>query len=251
MPYGIYMSAEGARVQSERLNIIANNLANANTVGFKQDVPSFQARFAEAIQRGQAAPGDRSINEVGGGVKLIDVSTDFSPGDYQSTGNPFDIAISGEGFFHILGDEGDTCLSRAGNFALDPSGRLVTEVGRRPVLDQSDTEIVLDRDLPWELSDDGFISQAGTLRALGLSEPDSLDELVKIGDNLFRPTGPVAPVPLADRQVRQGYLEMSDSNQVEQMMSMIETTRAFEANTRMIQSQDAALGTLIGRVLRV
>jgi flagellar basal-body rod protein FlgF/flagellar basal-body rod protein FlgG len=246
----MYISAEGAAAQAQRLEVIANNLANVDTAGFKQDVPTFQARFAEAIQQGQANSGNQSINDLGGGVKMIDVMTDFSAGTFQSTGNPFDLAINGNGFFHIRGDDGQAYLSRAGNFTIDPSGRLVTEVGHRPVLDQQNTEITLATDLPWSVSQDGFISQAGNVRALGMSQPNSLGDLVKVGNNMFRSLGALDPVPLAERQVRQGYLEMSASNPVRQMMAMIETTRGFEANTRMIQSQDSMLGTLIGRVLR-
>src|SRR5262245_61973353 len=106
MPYGMYISAEGAAAQAQRLEVIANNMANANTAGFKQDVASFQARFAEAIQQGTAAPHDGSINDIGGGVKLVDVQTDFSPGAFQDTGNDFDIAIQGNGFFKVKGTDG-------------------------------------------------------------------------------------------------------------------------------------------------
>jgi flagellar basal-body rod protein FlgF len=246
----MYISAEGAAAQAQRLEVIANNLANVDTAGFKQDVPTFQARFAEAIQQGLANSGDQSTSDVGGGVKMIDVVTDFSPGQFQSTGNPFDLAISGDGFFHVRGDDGQMYLTRAGNFTLDPAGRLVTQVGQRPILDQAGTEIAMDPNLPWSISADGFLSQGGTLRALGMSQPQSLGDLAKTGQNMFRSLGSIQPVPLAERQVRQGYLEMSAANPVRQMMAMIETTRAFEANTRMIQSQDSMLGTLISRVLR-
>jgi flagellar basal-body rod protein FlgF/flagellar basal-body rod protein FlgG len=249
MPYGMYLSGEGAAIQAQRLEVIANNLANVDTVGFKPDVPTFQARFAEAIQQGLAAPGDESINDLGGGVKLIDVETDFSTGSLKETGGPLDLAITGNGFFHVLGDDGQQYLTRAGNFTLDAEGRVVTQNGHRPVLDQAGGEISLDPDQPFAVTPDGFISQAGNLVALGMSQPASLDELAKVGHNMFRPLGSVATVPLAERHVRQGYLEMSGANPVRQMMSMIETTRAFEANTRMIQNQDTMLGTLISRVL--
>jgi flagellar basal body rod protein FlgG len=250
MPYGTYISAEGAAAQAQRLEVIANNLANVDTAGFKQDVATFQARFAEAIQQGQAQAGDQSINDVGGGVKIIDVQTDHSLGQLKHTGNDLDLAINGKGFFHIRGDDGEQLLSRAGNFALDTQGRLVTQAGNRPVLDPAGGEIVLNRELPMFVSSDGFISQGGAIYALGLSQPQSLGDLVKVGNNLYRPLAPVQPVPLAERNMRQGYLEMSGANPVRQMMSMIETTRAFEANTRMIQNQDTMLGALISRVLQ-
>jgi flagellar basal body rod protein FlgG len=246
----MYISAEGAAAQAQRLDVIANNMANVDTAGFKQDVPMFQARFAEAIQNGQARAGDGSINDIGGGVKIIDIETDYSPGQLKRTGNDLDLAIGGQGFFHVRGDDGQQYLSRAGAFELDTSGRLVTQNGFRPVLDQQGAEIVLSPDVPFSISQDGFISQAGNVVALGLSQPGSLDELMKAGSNMWQPMGAVKPLALEERNVRQGYLEVSGANPVRQMMAMIETTRAFEANTRMIQNQDSALGTLIGRVLR-
>jgi flagellar basal-body rod protein FlgF len=246
----MYISAEGAAAQAQRLEVIANNLANVDTVGFKQDVPTFQARFAEAIQQGQAQAGDQSINDIGGGVKIIDVQTDHSSGQLKHTGNDLDLAINGKGFFHVRGDDGEQYLSRAGAFALDTQGRLVTQGGRRPVLDQAGGEIVLNPELPMSISSDGFISQAGAIYALGLSQTESLGDLVKVGNNLFQPLSEAQPLPLTERNIRQGYLEMSGANPVRQMMAMIETTRAFEANTRMIQNQDTMLGSLISRVLQ-
>ena len=160
MPYGMYISAEGAAAQAQRLEVIANNLANVDTAGFKQDVPTFQARFAEAIQQGQAQPGDHSINDIGGGVKIIDVETDYSIGELKHTGNDLDLAINGKGFFHVHGDDGKQYLTRAGNFALDTQGRLVTQNGHRPVLDQGGSEIMLSRNLPWSISH-GRIHLAG------------------------------------------------------------------------------------------
>jgi flagellar basal body rod protein FlgG len=250
MPYGLYISAEGANAQAQRLEVIANNMANVDTAGFKQDVPMFQARFAEAIQRGEAQPGDGSINDIGGGVKIIDVETDYSPGSMKQTGNDLDVAISGQGFFHIRGDDGQQYLSRAGAFELNSQGRLVTQNDHRLVLDQQGGEIVLAPNVPFAISADGFINQAGTIYALGMSEPNSLDEMVKVGGNMWQPTGGIRPLELNERSVRQGYLEVSGANPVRQMMAMIETTRAFEANTRMIQNQDSMLGTLISRVLQ-
>jgi flagellar basal-body rod protein FlgF len=246
----MYISAEGAAAQAQRLDVIANNLANVDTAGFKQDVPTFMARFAEAIQMGQARPGDGSINDIGGGVKIIDIDTDFSMGELKRTGNDLDVAITGKGFFHVQGDDGKQYLTRAGDFAINSEGTLVTQNGRRAVLDQGGSKIHLAPGVPWSISSDGFIDQAGSMVALGMSEPNSLNQLVKIGNNLFKPTGPVKPLELSERNVRQGFLEMSGSNPVRQMMAMIETTRAFEANSRMIQTQDSTLGSLISRVLQ-
>ena len=250
MPYGLYISAEGASAQQRRLEVIANNMANSDTVGFKQDVPSFQARFSEAIQRGLASPGDQSINNIGGGVKMYGVATNFSGGQFSSTGKDLDFAIAGDGFFHVQNDDGKVYLSRAGDFSIDATGRLVTSEGQFPILDQQDSEILINPDLPWYVTQDGFLVQDGGAKAIGLSQPKSLDEMQKVGNNMFRPLGKIEPVPLEERDIRQGYLELSGANQINQMMAMIEATRGFEANSRMIQAQDSAIGTLVGRVLR-
>lgn len=249
MPYGMYISAEGANAQSQRLEVISNNLANTDTPGFKQDVATFQARFSEAIQLGQSQAGDQSINDIGGGVKLINTATDFSVGHLQRTGNDLDFAITGKGFFQVRGDDGKQYLTRAGNFATDNEGRLVTQNGHRPVLDQAGDEIMLIAEVPWRCSPDGFIQQGEEVYALGLSQPENMDQVVKVGNNLFQSLGKIKPLALEERNLRQGFLEMSGANPVRQMMSMIETTRAFEANSRMIQNQDSMLGSLIGRVL--
>lgn len=250
MPYGLYISAEGAAAQSQRLDVIANNLANVDTVGFKQDVTTFQARYAEAIQLGKSYSGDGSINNIGGGVKVIDTVTDHSLGSLKETGGELDFAIDGIGYFQIQGDDGEQLLTRAGNFSLDVDGRLVTQNGHRAVLDQTGDEIVLNRDFPWSIDNQGFIMQAGEIYAIGMSQPESADNMIKVGSNLYRPLGDVRPLELQERIVKQGYLEMSGSNPVRQMMAMIETTRAFEANTRMIQNQDTITGTLLSRVLK-
>jgi len=246
----MYISAEGAKVQSKRLEFIANNLANVDTPGFKRDVPTFQARFSEAIQRGQDYAGSRSNNDVGGGVKLIEVDTDFSGGTIRQTEIPTDFAVNGDGFFQVRTPEGETLLSRAGNFLLDTEGRLITQAGHFAVLNQSGGEIKLEGNQPWEMISGGIISQGGQNTAIGLQRPQSLGDLVKVGSNTFRALGTVTPVPEGERKILQGYLEQSSVSSTFEMMAMIETSRAFEANTKLIQHQDGMLSQLLSRVLR-
>lgn len=249
MSYGMYLSAEGAKTQAQRLEFIANNLANVDTPGFKRDVPTFQARFAEAIQRGQDFPGSKSRNDVGGGVKLMEVDTDFSHATLRSTGVDTDMAVNGDGFFQVRSRSGETLLTRAGNFLVDVSGRLVTQTGEFAVLDDGGSEIKIAPDLPWSVSPSGIVEQAGQRTAIGLQRPQSLGDLVKIGNNMFRSLGPVELVPDNERDIRQGYLEMSGVSSTREMMAMIETSRAFEANTKMIQHQDGMVSQLLSRVL--
>jgi len=250
MSYGMYLSAEGAKVQSQRLEFIANNLANLETPGFKRDVPTFQSRFAEAIQQGSDYAGSRSGNDVGGGVKLIEVDTDFSTGTLRSTEVKTDFAVNGDGFFQVRTPTGETLLTRAGDFHVDPQGRLLTQMGRYEVLDDGGGPIQIDPEQPWKFLSGGRIDQDGSQIAIGLQQPESLGDLVKVGSNAFRPLGTVTAVPAEQRDIRQGYLEQSGVSSTSEMMSMIETSRAFEANTKMIQHQDGMLSQLLSRVLR-
>jgi flagellar basal body rod protein FlgG len=251
MPYGMYISAEGAQVQQRRLEVIANNLANVETAGFKRDVAMFQARFAEAIQQGSDYPHSQTQNDLGGGVKIIDVATDFAGSSLRETGMSTDFAVNGDGFFQVRGKDGGTYLTRAGNFTLDSQGRLVTQTDDMPVLNEAGGEIRLDSSKPWEVHPGGNIVQDGSATAIGLVRAQSLGDLVKVGANLFRSLAPTATVVEADRDIRQGYLEQSGVNPTREMMAMIETSRAFEANTKLIQHQDSMISGLVNRVLSV
>lgn len=247
MAYGMYISAEGCLAQSLRLETISNNLANVDTTGFKKDLTLFQARLAEEAARGLAPAGDGSINDVGGGVRVADRAIDFSPGPMKNTGIPTDLAIRGRGFF-VVDKNGEAMLTRAGNFSRRPDGTLVTP-DDYPVLTEDGTPIILNG--PFNMSEDGVLSTADGAYRLGLAEPESLGDLVKVGENLFRPLAPTGPLPAALRSVTQGMIEGSGVNPVREMVEMIETTRAFEANVNMIRHHDQAFGTLISRVLKV
>ncbi len=248
MPYGLYISAEGALVQSRRLETVANNLANVNTVGFKRDLTLFQARQAEAISRGQAAPGQRTLNDIGGGVEVRETRTDFEQGPFKNTGIDTDLAIKGDGFFAVRAPDGDY-LTRAGNFALLPTGELVTQQGYA-VLDDGGAPVRIES-FPWTLTHDGGIQQAdGTITPLSIQRPASLGDLIKVGENLFRPMGRVRQIEPEERNVIQGHIELSGVNATSEMMHMIEASRAFEANVNLIRNQDQMLGTMIGRLLK-
>ena len=249
MSYGLYISAEGANAQSKRLETIANNLANVDTVGFKKDLAVFQARFAEGIEEGLVAPWTGSLADQGGGTTLKQTATDFSEGRLKETKRKLDMAIQGEGFFQVQKD-GEIFLTRAGNFDLTGEGQLVTAQGY-PVLNNEGTPIMIDpSEGEWTLTPDGMIDQAGSLRPVGLVRPESLDQLVKIGENLFRATSEVTPVEGNQRHMTSHYLEQSSVEASTEMVEMITTSRFFQANTQMMQTQDEMTSGLISRVLR-
>ena len=247
MPYGMYISAEGAQAQSKRMDVLANNLANINTVGFKRDQAIFQARFAEAIEQGLVAPGMGGLEDIGGGIEVLETQTDFSQGPLKITGIPTDLAIAGNGFFQVRhGNE--TMLTRAGGFQVDNVGTLRTQNGY-PVISDTGVPIIIDTTLPWTFTEDGAVDQEGTRIPLAMVRPDSLGDLVKQGENLFLPLARVRPVPLEQRQVKVGALEMSGVNPTSAMLELIETSRAFETNMKLIQNQDHMMGSLISRIL--
>ena len=249
MPYGLYLSAEGAQAQSQRMEVISHNLANVDTPGFKRDLALFQARYAEAIEQGLDFPGSGSINDTGGGIVLRATATDFSGGPLKRTSIPTDMALPGEGFFLVRKDE-EELLTRAGNFRLTNDGSLVTQQGD-PVLDEAGTPIAIDPELgPWRLAQDGVIEQAGTLVPLAIVRPESLGQLTKVGENFFRATGDVSPLAPSERRVAGGFVEGSGVSPTLEMMQLIEASRAFEANVALIRHQDQMLAGITGRVLR-
>lgn len=253
MVYGIYISAEGAQAQSQRLEVIANNLANVDTPGFKNEFAIAEARDAEALQQRLDYAGSGSINNVGGGVMVRETQTNFTAGSITPTGNREDLAIRGEGFFQVLYDD-QVLLTRGGNFLFMPDGRLTTQEGF-PVLSNQGVPIQVDPEAKAlhqgeYFNERGEVVVGGEAIPLAMVKPQSNADLAKFGKNLFRPLAPVAPLPENERLAAPGMLERSAANPITEMMAMIETTRAYESNINMIKTQDEALGNLLGRVLR-
>jgi len=249
MSYGLYISAEGARAQEQRVESLANNLANVDTPGFKRDLALFQARYAEETSRGLDYPGSQSLNDLGGGVTVCGIRTDFSPGPVKRTDTPTDFTLRGDGYFMVRKPDGDF-LTRAGNFMFNSDGRLVTQENY-PVLSDQGTPIEIDPDQgEWQLGPGGQIVQEGTAQNLAIVAPGSPRDLHKVGQNLFASSRPPQPVADDQRDVEGGFLEQSDVKPSSEMMELIEASRAFEANLSMIRNHDQMLGTLTTRILK-
>ena len=145
---------------------------------------------------------------------------------------------------------GQDLLTKAGNFMLDSLGQLTTHDGF-PVLNESGGTITIDPDAgPWRILPDGSIEQQGNQIKLALVKPQSMGDLVKAGDNLFASLSTPTPATPDQRQVMQGFLEQSGVKPTVEMVEMIETSRAVEANINMVHFQDQMLETLIDRVLK-
>lgn len=249
MNYGIYISAEGAMAQQTRLEVISNNLANAQTVGFKRDLAIAQARYAEEVQRGTQLSGLGGIDDLGGGVAVDETVTDFAPGPLNTTGIGSDAAIIGDGFFMVR-KGGQNMLTRAGNFQLTSAGELINQDGY-PVVSEDGEGVVIDPTAgPWSITPEGAVQQGGTKVNLALVQPQSLRDLVKQGDNLYQSLTPPRALLPEERRVAPETLEMSSVKPAYEMLELITSSRSFEANTNMIRTQDQLYGTLLSRVLK-
>ncbi|MBN1866246.1 flagellar basal-body rod protein FlgF [Candidatus Sumerlaeota bacterium] len=265
----MYVSLSAAVGQEKHLAVVANNLANVNSVGFKKDTAVFQVRPPnvdwERMERSadpeldlpsprQRLTGDRNY------VTLMQTSTDFSEGSLRSTSDPFNVAIEqsggtqGAAFFAVETPQGER-YTRAGAFQVSREGELVTPDGYR-VLSSSGGAIQVGDATPQSLSigADGKVAsegtQAGALRLVWVSEPNRLE---KIGNGLFSAGGGrVVTRDVQDTdpvQVRQGFLEYSNVNIVEELVRMIELQRSYEASQKVIQTMSDASSKVATLVL--
>ncbi len=252
MPSGLYIAASGMDATLTRQNVIANNLANVSTVGFKQNravdiaFPTYLiARLHD--QRVKALSGTAeywpNIGFMGGGVVPQDTPIDYSQGAHMETNNPLDFTLSGQGyFFSVLSPEGKTFLTRDGSFNLDGNGRLVTQDGL-PVLGHNG-EIYIDGSQVTADAEGNLTVDGKALDQLLVVKVSDQNQLYKVGHNLFQAT-PKNKIDMApdDIQVQQGFLEQSNVNEISEMVNMIEVSRSYELNSRVVSLYDHLLGT--------
>jgi flagellar basal-body rod protein FlgF len=219
MSTGIWMAASGASSQITALDATANNLANANTAGYKVDQAVFQEHLISAMYSGRSAREMR-----------------YNGGPLQITNKPLDVAVEGDGFFAVRTPRGER-YTRAGSFQIGPDGMLVTAQGYA-VLDQSGSPISVQPDAKvMSLGDDGVLtvddSDVGQLKVVTFNQQSGL---TKDGDTLFRSTplsGAAVANPVAT--VHAGALEMPNVSIVKGMTDLVSATRAFEALERAVE----------------
>jgi flagellar basal-body rod protein FlgF/flagellar basal-body rod protein FlgG len=264
MSYGLYISSEGAMAQEKRMQAISNNIANLETPGFKREVALQMARHTESVLIGEVPFDTGLMTDIGGGVIDVGTLTEFKQGPISPTEIKSDLAIMGEGWFHIRDvANGEEFLTRAGSFLVDRNGTFVTEWGRSrfQLLDTDGAPITLPvaDSKTWHITDDGVLHDVGVgrLQQIAIVQPDNLKTMVKIGENAYRldvPDGVVGYQAIADGErprIRSGHLEMSSVNPSTEMIEMIIASRAVETNVKMMHTQDEATGALLNRVLRV
>jgi flagellar basal-body rod protein FlgG len=255
--YGLYLSATGVLTNSYRQDVIANNLANSETVGFKRSLALFQERRTEAQSQGAAdlnSQTDALLEKMGGGLLLAPTSIDHSQGTFDQTGQNLDVAIHGEGFFAIQ-DGNQTRLTRDGRFLADASGHLILGDGsRRRVLDDQGKPVELPEGLPASavsIDRDGAISAAGQLVGrVGLFDVPDHTLLTQQGGTLLNYPDMKKLTP-ASGTLESGYLEQSNVDPMTELTQLINAQRQLEANANMIRYQDQTLGKLVSEVGKI
>lgn len=260
-------AASGLKALNTRLDVIANNLANANTTGFR----SSRANFQDLLYVERAQPGVENSNGdqrptglyVGLGVKVSGTQVQFTQGSPIATDNKLDMMIEGDGFFQVTVDQdlgGGVAYTRAGNFTLNANGEIVlaNDQGRRLepqiTLDSDVRSITIDRNGRIQILRPGQtqVEQAGQIQTANFINPAGLRQ---IGENLFVESSasgpPVVGEPGTESRggIQQGYLESSNVDPTRELIELIRTQRSFELNSQTIRAADEALQT-IGQLRR-
>ena len=252
------LSVSGALSNMYRQDVLTNNLSNLNTPGFKPDTPVLRQRDPVREEDGVGfLPSNALLERLGAGTVPAFNRISFEQGALESTGNPLDAAIEGDGFFVVRtgGDGlGDTLrLTRDGRFTLDGEGRLVMATGGAAVLDDGNGEITLDPKLPVTIDRDGSIRQGGGVVArLRVAEPADRSQLTKEGESLF--AGPASVIDSLDDApgiVRQNHIERAAVDEIRAMMQIASAGGAARRNLGMIDYHDRMLDRAINTFGRV
>lgn len=261
MNYGYNIGAAGILTAMHRQDVAANNLANIQTTGFKPDVaftiPREAARQEDNLYN---LPSNALLERLGAGVLLAPSRTSFTQGALTHTGNPFDLAIEGDGFLTVSaggkGQKGDTVrLTRDGRMTLNTRGELVTVCDGRAVLDKSGRAITLDPSLATTIQGDGGVRQGGSeVARIGFVDvPRELRRgLRKVGDNLYAPNASAAAaLRAATGTIVQQSIEESASDPIRAMMAVQNATTDVTMTAKVMQMQDDMMGRAINTLGRV
>ena len=254
MTVGLWAAKTGLDAQQTRMAVVANNLANASTTGFKRGRPVFEDLLYQDVRQagGQTSQDTQSPSglHLGTGVRVVATERSFLQGVLNNTGGGLDMAIQGRGFFEILLPDGSTAYTRDGSFQTDANGQIVTASGYtvQPgiTVPQGAQNI--------SIGSDGIISAtvAGTatpvaVGTIQLSDFTNEGGLQPRGENLYVETGASGPPSSGTAglnglgTILQGYLEGSNVNVVEELVTMIETQRAYEMSSKAIATSDQML----------
>jgi flagellar basal-body rod protein FlgG len=250
----LWTAASGMQAQTANIDVIANNLSNVNTAGFKRSRAEFQDLLYETLRPpGISTAGGGQVPtgiQIGHGVRTAATQKLFIQGEFQHTENELDMAIEGDGFFQVVQPNGDIGYSRAGNFKIDSEGRVVTPDGFliEPEItiptDAVAVSIGLDGTVSVMQAGQSGMTDVGNIQLARFVNPAGLES---IGRNLFLRTDAsgdaVTGTPGEDGYgtIAQGYLELSNVSVVDEMVNMITAQRAYEINGKAIQAADDML----------
>ncbi len=253
----LYTAATGMEALETKLDVIANNMANINTTGFKKDRANFEDLFYRQIRLPGATDADGNLTstgiDVGLGTRVSSTQTNHGQGAFETTNNPLDFAIEGRGFFKLTDPAGGSLFSRAGNFGINANGQLVLGSAHTgwvldPAVNIPDTavDVVVTDDgvVQYRTSDSPTLNNAGQLTLTTFINPDGL---LKIGDNLYKQTDASGtptdgnPGQNGVGAIRQGSLEASNVEPVQELIDLITTQRAFELNSQVVQAGDQVM----------
>ena len=253
----LWISKTGMEAQQLQLDNISNNLANSATNGYKRSHAVFEDLIYQNLRQSGAASSDQTQLptglQVGLGVQPVATARDFTQGSLQQTGNTLDVAISGSGFLQVTMPDGTTAYTRDGSLKVDSNGQIVTNSGYTvqpgitvPAQAQSVT-IAADGTVTATLPGQTAPQTLGQLQLAGFMNPAGLDPK---GGNLYAETAAsgnpttAAPGTSGLGQLQQGFVETSNVNVVEELVQMISTQRAYELNSKAIQTSDQMLQRL-------
>jgi flagellar basal-body rod protein FlgG len=251
------IAATGMLAQQTNVEVIANNLANMNTTAYKQQRAEFQDLLYQNVEQPGAQSSDSgtllpSGIQLGAGVRTAAVYRINTQGTLTQTGNPYDLAINGQGYFRVQMPDGTDAYTRAGNFALSPEGQLVTDKGYVVApgiaVPANATGISVNAQGQVQASVPGQTAPQ-TVGQLELTRFPNEGGLNAVGDNLLTETpasgSPQSAVPGSPGygQIQQGFLEGANVNAVEEMTSLITAQRAYEMNSKVITAADEMLQT--------
>ncbi len=255
MTHGIWASVGGMQVNEYRQSLAANNMANLDTVGFKNDLAVIRQRLSESDANPSAKMFETNpYNGLGGGSWVKPTHTNFSQGTLEQTDRALDVALDGDGFF-MVGDSQDVRYTRDGRFARNSFGDLVLSAdgGRFRVLDQAGLPInIADPTIgPVTIGRNGEVNQGDeVLGRIGVVDFADRTALKKAGQSTFKLVGETQTFP-ATADIYGGNVESSTVDSIASLTNMIEVSRAYELNARMISLQDETLGMATTRIGRV
>lgn len=257
MVKGLYTAYTGMLNQQNKVDVIANNLANAATTGYKKEgstSEAFDAVLAYKIKDQTSAFRGKKIGTMNLGVKIGENYVDYSQGAFETTNNTYDLALSGKGFFCIeftnKSGETSTKYTRDGSFTLNVDGYLVTKDGDY-VLDEEGRHIKLDPLSDARIDENGTIFQNDQrVTTIGLEDFEDYNYLEHYGENYYQPVEGATMVE-ADAKIFEGYLEASNVQVVGEMVELISATRTYESNQKVIQTIDETLDKAVNQLGKV